>query len=65
MDLSRATSRIVGIGARKQSTPQYGARVPHRVRRDCIMVAVASESQERFVACSFHNFMRSHRCREP
>jgi len=54
VDLSRATSRIVGIGARKQSTPQYGARVPHRVRRDCIMVAVAvaSESQERFVACS-------------
>ena len=39
MDLSRATSRIVGIGARKQSTPQYGARVPHRARRDCIMVA--------------------------
>ncbi len=26
------------MGARKQSTPQYGARVPHREKRDCIVV---------------------------
>jgi len=35
VDLSFVTWRRVGMGARKQSTPQYGARVPHRAKKDC------------------------------
>jgi hypothetical protein len=32
------------MGARKQSTPQYGARVPHRAKKDCMVAADAMVS---------------------
>jgi len=38
VDLSDFTCWSVGKGARKQSTPQYGANASHAVMRNCMIV---------------------------
>ena len=40
VDLSDFTCWRVGKGARKQSTPQYGANMPHAVTRNCMIVVL-------------------------
>ena len=40
VDLSDFTCWRVGKGARKQSTPQYGANTSHAVMRNCMIVVL-------------------------
>ena len=52
VDLSDFTRWSVGKGARKQSTPQYGANASHAVMRNCMIVVLLLLTADSSPSCS-------------
>jgi hypothetical protein len=59
VDLSDFTCWSVGKGARKQSTPQYGANTSHAVMRNCIIVVLLLLTADSSATTKFYGSVKN------